>query len=58
MNATPGEFDAELIERNLAIRSDTGLNPFAMRRQFATRRMALFCKAQASRWLDAGSSCC
>lgn len=34
-NATPSEFDAELIERYLAIRSDTGANPFAMRSQFA-----------------------
>lgn len=44
VNATPGEFDAELIERNLAIRGDTGLNPFAMRRQLAAWRMALSCR--------------
>lgn len=43
-NATPSEFDAELIERYLAIRSDTGANPFAMRSQFAAWRMALSCR--------------
>jgi len=44
VNATPSKFDAELIERHLPIRGDTSLNPFAMRRQFASRRMALFCR--------------
>jgi len=41
VNATPGKFDAELVERHVAIRSDTGFNPSAMRRQLAARRMAL-----------------
>jgi hypothetical protein len=44
INATPGKFDAELIERHFAIPGDTGANPFAMRRQLATRRMALSCR--------------
>ena len=38
VNVTPGEFDAELIERHFATPGD---NPFAMRHQVATRRMGL-----------------
>jgi hypothetical protein len=44
VNATPGEFDAQFVERHFAIRSDTGSNPCAMRRQLAARRMALPCR--------------
>lgn len=41
VNATPGKFDAEFVERHFTIRNDTGFNPFAMRRQLAAKRMAL-----------------
>ncbi|WP_417427283.1 hypothetical protein, partial [Hoeflea sp.] len=41
VNATPGEFDAQFVVRHFAIRSHKGSNPFAMRRQLTTRRMAL-----------------
>ena len=44
INATPGEFDAECVERQFAILGDAGTNPFAMRRQLATGRMALPCR--------------
>ncbi|WP_412048715.1 hypothetical protein ACK6D9_12110 [Hoeflea sp. Naph1] len=59
INTAPGEFDAEFIECHFAIRSDTGANPFAMRRQLAGRPAdAPAFEVQASRWHDAGSSCC
>ena len=44
INATPGKFDAELIERHFTVRSYTGTYPFAMCRQLAARRMALPCR--------------
>jgi hypothetical protein len=44
VNATPGKFDTQFVQRHFAIRNDTGFNPFAMRRQLAARRMALPCR--------------
>lgn len=38
INATPGEFDAESVERQFSIPGNTGANPFAVHRQLAARR--------------------
>jgi len=43
VNATTGEFDAELVQRHFTVLGDAGLNPFAMRHQLAAWRMALPC---------------
>ncbi|WP_412050806.1 hypothetical protein ACK6D9_04580 [Hoeflea sp. Naph1] len=44
VNATPGEFDAQFVERHFAILGDATANPFAMRRQLSTWRLTLPCR--------------